>query len=166
MWIFPRGSQPWHRWHTMAGGLFSFDAVSNDRWNAPVHRKKEGEPSVSAGEVLYTPLPKARRRGTNVVGILQAVGPRNTELTKRHRDACAVVVANIVKKCLAFAKALKAQTIVMSGISTGIFADHDRKFAAAMRGAMLRVLNKYFSDEATPPGVRVVIIGRNWNEVI
>ena len=106
---------------------------------------------------------------------MQAVGPRNRDLFERwtdearveHRKMCVGIVRDITRKCLTFASSLKMKNIVFSGISTGIFSGGDRKFAAAMRGAMLQEFSEYFKrTQIDDEQMTVVIIGRDWDRAL
>ena len=61
-------------------------------------------------------------------------------------------------RCLHLAGELNACTIVMSGISSGIFAGRDAQWRAAMYNAMNASFDKYKGT------LNVVLVGQGWKK--
>ena len=166
MWLFPAGSQPWYKWKKYGQGLFDSKMLRKGKREQVFESTSWFKrPDVSPGNVFYTPLDRARAKGTSVIGIVQAVGPINRRMfNATYRKRCMKCVSDIVKECLLLAHHVKAKNLVISGISAGIFARGDAEFSSSMRRAVLETLQDYFKSEKEESQVCVTIVGRDWDD--
>jgi len=166
MWFFPAGSQPWYKWKKYGQGLFESKTFRKGKREQVFESTSwYDRPDASPGNVYYTPIDKARTKGTSVVGIVQAVGPINARrFNAAYRNKCMNCVSKIVKECLLLAHHIKAKNLVISGISAGIFARGDAEFSSSMRRAILQSLKEYFESTKEEDQICVTIVGRDWDD--
>ena len=152
------GRQHRDNWHLHSGPLCKAGSKGNgDDVNLTPH---------PPGAIWYNSLPEKRRRGTNVTHIVHVVGPINDaifsngedEVTARKRAAR--VVGEATKNILVLAESkLGARTIVMSGISAGIFARGSNKWKQAMYDTMRTTIREHCEETSSEESMEVVLVG-------
>ena len=143
-----RGRQHRDKWRQLAGGLIR--DYPREGGNGGLIPDADLLPHAP-GSIWHTPLPAERRQGTNVQNIIHVVGPKNdsTFVTKDDapesaRNRAADIVYGLTSQVLRLAfDELGAQTLILAGISTGIFAQGDPQWAAAMYAAMRRAIGAH-----------------------
>jgi len=121
------------------------------------------------GAIWYNSLPEKRRRGTNVTHIVHVVGPindanfSNGEDEATARERAAKVVGEATNNILVLAESkLGARTIIMSGISAGIFARGSNKWKETMYDTMRTSIREHCeekSSEESSNSMEVVLVG-------
>jgi O-acetyl-ADP-ribose deacetylase (regulator of RNase III) len=162
-----RGRQNQSLWIKLAGGLVLAPAQDFEEQEESTKEQEEStthEAVQSPGSVWYTPLPAEKRNGTHVTHIVHVVGPKNDiafangRTEDQTREHAAAIVEDATLRCLHLADEVNASTIVMSGISSGIFAGRDKKWRAAMYNAMNSSFDKYKGT------LNVVLVGQGWKK--
>ena len=168
-YILPRGRQHRDKWQVLAGGLLRDYPQTGNGGLVPDFDLLPHPP----GSIWHTPLPEARRRGTRVENIIHAIGPKNdSEFTAdsskaEARERASAIVCRMTARILRLAQdELGANTVVLSGISTGIFSSGDTLWAAEMYAAMRSAISAHVLSPSGNGGQRdlkVVLLG-SWQD--
>jgi O-acetyl-ADP-ribose deacetylase (regulator of RNase III) len=149
--LLRRGRQSRHVWRALAGGLHRNYPDGGNGGLVPDVNMLPHPP----GSIWYTPLPEARRRGTRVTNIVHVVGPKNNADFAKGDGATAArvrasaIVRRMTARVLRLAEdELKAETVVLAGISSGIFAQGDQLWSAAMYAAMRSAISAHILSSA------------------
>jgi O-acetyl-ADP-ribose deacetylase (regulator of RNase III) len=164
-------------------GLLSAGRQHRDKWSPltevyPQHSGGNGGITLPVdmvphppGSIWYSDLQKYRRRGTDVSHIIHVVGPINDaafaqgEDVEVARNRAANIVGQATLKILRFASTeLKAGTVIISGISAGIFARGSEEWTEAMYNAMRKSISEYVNadesnSEVEKDQMEVVLVG-------
>ena len=157
------GRQHRDNWHFHSGPLCKAGSNENDDdVNLVPH---------APGSIWYNALPEDRRRGTHVTHIIHVVGPindsnfANGEDDEAARERAARVVGEATKNILVLAESkLRARTIIMSGISAGIFARGSKEWTEAMYETMRTTIRQHCEEtpsgkESSNSNMEVVLVG-------